>query len=551
VTDIRRCACAPACRFPAAPGSKYYALHDPAPERRSERSARMREVRAGRGDMFDWSAYRARPVELLQDVFGFTPWERQAELLRAIAEHDRVSYAAAHKVGKSEAMAGAAWWWPTTRPNARVVITAPTARQIRSVVWRAVMAFFRRAKVPIVCEVNDRPELGVQFANGNEIIGFSSDEAERFAGISGENLLFVVDEASGISAEIFEAIMGSAAGGAKVVLVGNPTKTAGPFYDSHHDSAAHWHRGTISSEESPNVIAGERIIPGLATRQWLEERRDDWGAESPLYAIRVLGQWPRQSAHAVVGMDAVDVAIRRDCRQAFKLSDAPLVLGVDVARFGSDESVVFAARGLSTLPPFVFRGLDTVALAFRVRAIAHELARPNERVKVNVDESGVGGGVVDQLRRFDDLDVNGINAGESAGNPQYMRRRDELWFSIANYLKRGGTLPDDRKLIGELVAVEYSFSPNGKIQVEAKDELRKRLGRSPDRADALALAVYVPDDDYRMERYCAAVKDAHAAVVHGWRKPAPQPEPPAPVAAPATILDLVKFPDSERKDEPK
>jgi hypothetical protein len=109
---------------------------------------------------------------------------------------------------------------------------------------------------------------------------------------------------------------------------------------------------------------------------------------------------------------------------------------------------------------------------------------------VHVDVIGIGAGVVDQLKTYEELDVRPINASDAAQRTTYARCRDELWFGVADWLKSGGALPNDSKLTGELAAVEYGFLPNGKIKVESKDELRARLGRSPDRADALALAVY-------------------------------------------------------------
>jgi hypothetical protein len=487
------CACQPDCAFLASPGSRFNISHDRTPERQPERSAEMtRRSRRGKAPPPDWSAYRDRPADLALDVFGISTWSRQRELVQAVADHDRVSVTKGHKTGGSTAVAILSWWFCLTRPNGRTVLMSNTHRQVRSVLWREVRALHRRALVPIPAEVNDVPERGVVFADGREILGFSTDTAEQAAGISGEELLFIYDEASGAPAPLIEVLLGSAAGDAKILLLGNPTKNAGPFYDSHHDSAHMWHRLHISSLESPNVVEGKRLIPGLATKRWADERREDWGEQNPLWYVRVLGLWPPQSLQAVMGMQAVDDGVGRFDPKAWTESSGPTVLGCDPARFGSDESVVFAVRGLATLPPYVFRGLDSIALAREVVRIALEVGRPGEVVTVNVDETGLGGGVVDQLRTMPDLQVNAINAGESPGNPQYQRRRDELWFGVASFLKQGGMLPNDRKLVGELVGVEYSFSPTGKIVVEPKEELRKRLGRSPDRADALALAVYRP-----------------------------------------------------------
>jgi hypothetical protein len=444
----------------------------------------MKAIRRGERVELDVARYVDDPVGLARDAFGIELWSRQAELVSAVASYDRVTCRAGHKLGKSLAVAVIVWWFVLTRSTGRAVIVAPTARQIRGVDWREVKALHKRARIKLDCEVHDVPERGVQFADGREIIGFTSDTPERFAGVSGDELLIVVDEASGISAELFEAITGTVAGGAKLVLTGNPTQSAGPFYDSHH-TADYWHRLAISSEESPNVVAGKRLIPGLATSEWIEERRADWGAGSPLYAVRVLGEYPSQASNAVVSLDLIERATSEWSKHAYDESAEPLRIGVDVARFGDDESVIVCRRGLTVGSIVARRGLDSIRLAAEVARAAN-----GERAIVNVDEGGVGGGVVDQLKLYRNLTVHGINAGSASGNAQYARKRDELWFSIVDYLKAGGTFPDDAKLTGELVAVEYSFSPSGKIVVEPKDDLRRRLGRSPDRADALALATY-------------------------------------------------------------
>jgi hypothetical protein len=490
MTDRARCACKPSCTFFAELGEPYALAHDKRPEKAVMRSEEMRR----RGTLgcvgLDLPSYRNRPVDLARDMFGVELWSRQSELVQAVADHDRVACRSGHKTGKSLAVAVLAWWFALSRPAGRVVITSPAGRQIRVVNWREVRRLHRIAKPAIAAEVNEHPERGAQLATGGEILGFTSDEPERFAGISGEDLLFIVDEASGIAPEIYETIMGSAAGDAKILLVGNPTRQAGPFFDAFHDSADLWHRLHISSEESPNVIAAERLIPGLATKKWLDERRADWGDGSPLYSVRVKGEWPSQAANAVIGIELVERATTGYDRAAFDTEPGKLVLGVDVARFGGDESVIFVVRGKVALPPIVRRGLDSIALANLVVQTAMTYWRDGDVPVANVDETGVGGGVVDQLRRMKGITVNAINAGESPGDPQYQRRRDELWFGIRDWLKDGGMLPNDPKLVGELVAVEYAFTPTGKIQVEGKDELRKRLGRSPDRADALALGVH-------------------------------------------------------------
>jgi phage terminase large subunit len=453
-------------------------------------ASRVRAALAAGAVLDDFIGHTHDPVAFAIEAIGVAPWSRQADVLRAIAADARVAVRSGHKTGKSELLAVAAIWFAVTRAGARVVMTAPTYRQVRSVLWKAVKRLAAKLIPGVVLQINDVPDIGVQFANGSEILGFTADNAEKFAGISGADLMFIIDEASGVEVEIFEAIEGSAAGGAIVVMAGNPTRPAGVFFDAFHERRDFWRTLHISSEETPNVVEGRIAIAGLATRQWIDSRKADWGDTSALYAVRVRGEFPSQASNTVVSLELIESAVRRWKAELFDEEKSPLVLGVDPARFGDDESVIFVVRGKVAHRPVVYRGLDSIQLAARVFDVARKYARELERPRVNVDVIGIGAGVVDQLKTYESLDVRSINAGESAQRDTYARCRDELWFGIADWLKSGGAVPDDSKLTGELAAVEYGFLPNGKIKVESKDDLRTRLGRSPDRADALALAVY-------------------------------------------------------------
>lgn len=438
----------------------------------------------------DFAAYVDDPVGLVRRVLRLEPWSKQADVLCAVAEQERVAVRAGHKVGKTDLDDYAAIWFALTRPGSRVIMTAPTYRQVRHVLWKRLKQLVARMPKGLIVDAHDSPEHGVIFTNGSEILGFTADNAEKFAGLSGADMLFILDEASGIEPEIFEAVEGSAAGGARILLTGNPTRSAGHMHAAFHDKAEFWTQLHISSEETPNVIAGKVVIPGLATKQWVAQRAADWGVSSALYSVRVLGDWPRQGSNTICTIEAVEAAHRRWSADLFEQEKAPTTIGLDPARFGSDESCAFVVRGMAALPPYLWRGLDGIQLAARVFDLAREKRRPGETVRVLVDTIGIGASVYDQLRLFDELTVVDVNAGEASTKQTYSRKRDELWFGIAEWMKRGGALPTDAKLTGELIAVEYTFLPNGKIKVQGKDELRAVLGRSPDRADALALAVF-------------------------------------------------------------
>lgn len=435
------------------------------------------------------SRWAEDPARYFRDVLGIEPWTLQEGVLRSVPGHARVAVRSGHKVSKSNSAAGLALWWVSTREDARAVLSSASSRQIWRILWRELRAMYRRARYPIGGMLHDDPESGLQFPDGREIVGFSTNEPERFSGISGRNLLFILDEASGIPEPIFEALEGNRAGGGRVILFSNPTRTSGTFYDAFHNKREFWHLVHISSEQSPNVVAKRIVIPGLATWDWVDEKQRDWGVSSPLYQVRVAGDFPGQAENAVIPLSIVE-----DALEAWEDTKAEgrLELGVDVARYGDDESVIFPRRGRRALPPRVERSMDSIEVAGVVLEQARLLRVPRERPIVKVDVIGYGAGTYDVLRRSPEVVAFPVNVGESATTEGYALLRDQLWFALRDWLAGGGAIPTDAKLEAELVAPTYSFDVRGRIKVEPKDKLKERLLRSPDRADGLALAVYTP-----------------------------------------------------------
>ena len=451
----------------------------------SEREAARRLLERWHGD----------PVTFAAQALGIQSWDRQAEIMRAVAQHDRVAVRSGHKVGKSKSASALGYWFLHTRPDARVVMTSSGNRQVKDILWREIKATHRDAPFPLGGELHEDPATGLKLDDGREIVGFATKEKEKIAGYSGPNMLFILDEASGIPQDIWEALEGNTAGGAKVVLYSNPTQTSGFFYNAFHEHREFWKLFKVSSWDTPNARTGQRLIPGLAERAYCETMAEKYGVDSPIYAVRVLGEFPSQSEFAVVQLALVERGL-----EAFDEGgpgSGRLHIGVDVARFGDDDSVLAARRGDRVEPLVAIHGQDTTQIAGKAMAMAQELRQRGERPLVKVDVIGVGAGVADQLRHSPDLEVVDVNVAAAAtvqedGHPGYERLRDQLWFAVRDFLKSGGAIPHDEKLESELVAPTYSYALSGKLKVESKDAIKKRLGRSPDRADAVALALYEP-----------------------------------------------------------
>jgi hypothetical protein len=450
------------------------------------------------------------------DVFGIRTWDRQEELLQSVAHNDRSSCTAGHKVSKSNSAAILSHWWASTRKNARVIITAPSARQIRNVIWREVRALHRVADkrgLPLGGVLNETPDNGFHYSDGREILGFSTNEPDRMNGISGENVLWIIDEGSGVPNSIYESIEGNLGGGGRILVIGNPLRPVGYFADSHRArnrktiaNSDGWIQLRIPSTDSPNARSGQVIIPGLALRAWCEARARIWGVNSALYKARVLGMFPDATDYAVIGLAVITEGVRGWSDEATLRADgdiasldeqATLSIGVDVARsITGDHSTVVPVRGRRMLEPLedgktVFRGFDSDQLAGAVLNTARRLRRRGEKPRVNVDLNGWGGGVFDILKKCDEIEAYGINVSERSDQPDdFPNIRSQLWFGLADWFGDDGTIPEDALLEEELAAPEYSFDKQGRRVVDDKETIKGKIDRSPDRADGLALAVY-------------------------------------------------------------
>jgi len=259
------------------------------------------------------------------------------------------------------------------------------------------------------------------------------------------------------------------------LLLGNPVRSSGFFYDTHNRLAGDWVTMKVSCADSPRV-----------SEAYIEEMKARYGEESNAYRIRVLGEFPKSDEDTVIPMELLDLAMNRDVEAS---PYAPLVWGLDVARFGSDRSALCKRRGNAVTEPIkTWKNLDLMQLTGAVVA-EFEILPPSERpTEILVDSIGLGAGVVDRLRELN-LPARGINVSESpAMGTTYRNLKAELWYKAKSWLEqRDCRLPKDELLIAELATVRYSFTSNGKIQIEGKDEIRKRGLASPDKADAFCL----------------------------------------------------------------
>jgi len=299
----------------------------------------------------------------------------------------------------------------------------------------------------------------------------SADNQESFAGLHADKVVIFVDEASSLPTKIFDTLFGTlSSGDSSIILVSNPVRAEGAFYNLFSDKITGWDRFTFSAFDSPNV-----------DESWIEEIRSYYGESSDFWKMRVLGQFPLLSEAQFISASLIDEAMQRQCMPR-EYANYQRILGCDVARFGNDQSVVCDRQGPKLHNMLAFKGIDTVTFTEKIL----EYYQSGRFAAVAVDGIGVGAGVVDQLKRFN-IPVLDINVSSPSSTPKtYHNLRSQLYGEIRDWLPTASMI-DNQQLRDDLVGVNYSYNSKLQIILESKREMKKRGGKSPDFSDALAL----------------------------------------------------------------
>jgi len=436
--------------------------------------------------------YQNDPVRFVREQFKAEPDLWQADILRKLALGERqISVASGHSVGKTALEGWAAVWTVLCHLPVRVVVTAPSAPQLFDVFYPELLRWISqmpKATQDLLDIQSDSIKLKASPASSFITIRTARAETpEAIAGAHavGGKILLIIDEASGMDERAMESLAGSMAQeGAAMLLMGNPVRVSGYFFDTHHKLKDRWSTYQVSTLDCPRV-----------PESWVEEMKVRYGEESNAYRVRVLGQFPQGDDDTAIPLDLVVAAMEREVQLA---PNTPEVWGLDVARFGSDSSVLCKRKGrLVPETPRVWRNLDLMQLCGRVVAEWEALDEKHRPVEILVDAIGMGAGVVDRLRELN-LPVRGINVSESpsiAGT--HANLRAELLYKCLAWLQgRDVQLPVDglppntsvsERLKAELTSIRFKFSSSGKIQLESKDDMRRRGLSSPDVADSLVL----------------------------------------------------------------
>lgn len=463
----------------------------------------LRKIKSLSADPLEFckSAY-AWGSGVLSDSKGPRKW--QSEILNEIGEHLRnpetrftpkmIAVASGHGCGKSSLISMVCHWAMTTCPDTKIVVTANTATQLDTKTWPEMAYWFRLGvnaddfKTTATAVFSTKEGHERQWRA--DAIPWSENNVEAFAGLhnKGRRIVLIFDEASSIADRVWEVAEGAMTDANTEIIwlaFGNPTRNTGRFRECFGKLR---HRWSLRQIDSRNVEGTNKELMA----QWVA----DYGEDSDFVRVRVKGEFPRAGSMQFIGSDIVeDARVRReDC----SLSD-PCVLGVDVARFGDDESVLCLRRGRDarSVKWVTLRGVDTMTLAARIVEMVNE----HQPDAVFVDEGGVGGGVVDRLNMLRQP-VVGVQFGARAdhsvvsgeGAVRYANKRAEMWGKMRDWLK-GGMIPDDPDLAAQLTSVEYGYvfrDGQDAILLEKKSDMKKRGLSSPDKADSLAITFAYP-----------------------------------------------------------
>ncbi len=427
----------------------------------------------------DGEEYPESPVEFVRDVLGDKPYLKQEEMLTGVLESRRTSVVGCNGSGKDWAAARAVLWWLHTRSPAKAVVTGPTSRQVDRIVWNEIRYAYAGAKGRLRGRMfrTSRYEVDEQtFA-----IGFATNSSHNLLGFHSPNLLVVVTEAHAVKDDDLDAVR--RLNPTRLLMTGNPFTSAGAFYDSHHSRRRLYRTVQIGADDTPNVAEGRVVAPGMITAEDVADRKEEWGEGSPQFIGGVLGQFPE-------GLEDVFVPLKAATEAAVRALEpsGPVVLGCDVARHGQDLTVVVRRQGPVARIVRRTQGADTMSTA----GFLKDYCETNDVDAVVIDDSGVGGGVVDRLKEtgLRRARVVPFIAGAKALNKdRFYNRAAEVWWLMAEAYKSGELdTDDDAALIGQVSSRGREYGSDGRIRLESK---RGKRG-SPDEADALAMTFAAP-----------------------------------------------------------
>lgn len=454
--------------------------------------------------MFDEEAilyYADHPVEFVEDIIGATPDEEQAKILRSVAQNQMTSVRSGHGVGKSTVEAWVVIWFMVTRPFPKIPCTAPTQHQLFDILWAEVSKWLRHNKA-LADEIVWTKEKVYMKGYPEEwfAVARTASKPDALQGFHADDVLYIIDEASGVDDSIFEPVLGAlSTPGARLLMCGNPTQLSGFFYESHNKNRASYAAFHIDGRKSSRV-----------SQDFVQTIIRMYGEDSDVFRVRVAGDFPLQEDDIFIPLPLVENSIMTEFSP--RKSPDSIHIGCDVARFGDDRTVI--GYKIDEKAEFYKKrqGQDTMKTADDIVLLGEMLVQryrltPDKDgpIPVKVDDGGVGGGVVDRLRQMKRnapeklwwLEIYPVIFGQRIKHKHYHDSTTYMMSVVKKLLQPYDEdghkkpveliLPDDDDLVAQLSGRKYALTETSKIKVESKDAMKKRGRPSPDEADCVLL----------------------------------------------------------------
>lgn len=448
------------------------------------------------------------PTLFFDNVLECGHWSMQDTIVKSIFENQRTTVRSCHGSGKSYIAARAGLAYLFAYPNSVVLTTAPTWRQVEDIIWREInravsLSEGRLGGQPLKTRFEISPKWYAK--------GISSDKSDNVQGYHARHILIICDEAAGIPTAILQAIEGLlTSANVRLLYIGNPTTGLGPFYDSHKSSF--FHKIKISVFDTPNFTFNNikdtedlkkfktqkelmdlpLVYPELVTPLWAWERLVDWGEASPIFQSRVQAEFPEEGTDTLIPLNVVERALTKEFdEEKWELRPRNNVIGIDVARFGSDTTVFTAMDNEKMLELDWHSGKNLMETCGKAINIFDNMGFEKEFDKFVVDDTGLGGGVTDRLVELGYI-VQPINFGSSSSEPEaYVNIKAEIMWHLRDLFMKGEiSILDVGKLVAELPTMRYDYNSRSQLAIVSKAQMKKDGLQSPDFADSLALAVW-------------------------------------------------------------
>lgn len=446
-------------------------------------------------------AWREDPIQFVRDVFGVEPDIWQKDALNAFASWDydkiRISLQACAGPGKSAVLSWCGWnfllCYAELNEHPKAAAVSVTWDNLKDNLWVELAKWQKKSDIlskwftwtqtKIYC--NEHPETWFMSARSFPKSADNETLGKTLSGLHGKFVLFLIDESGSIPIQVGKAAEQAVGetrgrgGFVKVMQAGNPISLDGMLY-------------AASKSEDWFIIriTGDPNDPKRSPRidiQWAQDQINKYGSDDPWVMSYILGRFPSSAINTLLSVDEVEDAMNRHLLIS-SYGHAQKRLGVDVARGGLDSTIIFPRQGLAAFKYAEIRGGDGPQVGTR---LIEAKAKWGSELELVDDTGGFGSSVID-FGKMSGHNFMGIHFASKSNDPAYFNKRAEMWMEMASWIKRGGAIPKCQKLKKELTAIQYTFH-NGKFKLEDKEQLKKRLGYSPDRADALALTFALPD----------------------------------------------------------